>query len=236
MIDKFWRDCVKCSAALIMCMFAVCTLVASAPAAPAKAKPAAQKPAAATDGQPRVIEQRGKFVIRPDTLFCGGAKVDPKLQKVLGPYYEGPNLNGRLLREKLKQVGQSDYIGGAKRARYAKDPVNCPDNGQNIFITGRTMMTSPVIYPYLKDDPRYPYSLELEARQGAGKNAAFVKVAVARADGFRPGAAPRIGGVVRNGQPESFPEGYLSQLALQQSIAMDARELSPLLVAELFKK
>jgi hypothetical protein len=200
--------------------------VAAAPnAAPAKAKPATQKPAAATDGQPRVIEQRGKFAIRPDTLFCGAAKVDPKLKHILGTW-SGPSINGGDLKQKLRGIGQSDYIGGQGRAGWSQAPKDCPDNGQNIFITGRTMMTGPVIYPYLKDDPRYPYSLELEARQGAGKNAAFVKVAVARADGYSPHYTPRV-----YDDPGPGPEFHIAG-----SIREDSKILSAKLINQIFPK
>jgi hypothetical protein len=188
--------------------------VAAAPnAAPAKAKPATQKPAAATDGQPRVIEQRGKFVIKPDTLFCSqNGRIHPAM-KAYGPFYG--TVDGVQLREALKRIGQSNYIGGTTRAGILST-AHCPDDGKNIVFGGvMTLNTAGT-----------PYRLELEARQGAGKNAAFVKVAVARADGYSPHYTPMI-----YDDPGPGPEFHIAG-----SIREDSKILSAKLINQIFPK
>ncbi len=197
---------------------------AASHAAPAPQKPAAAKPVVPTDGQPRVIERRGKFVIRPDTLFCGAATVDPAIKKLMGSW-TGPSINGGDLKTRLKEIGQSDYMRGAGRYGWSQDPKDCPDNSRNIFITGRTKQISAVIYPHGKDDARYPYRLELSARQGPSTRTAspFVKVVVERADGMSPDYSPFV-----------FDGGADAAFLLHGSIMTDSKTISKILVEQLF--
>jgi hypothetical protein len=186
--------------------------VAAAPnAAPAKAKPAAQK-STTNDGQPRVIEQRGKFVIRPDTLFCGVKHfVDTKLNfDVQDPGYTG--IITPYMVQRLREIGQTEYIGGAIRGNRL-DSKLCPDNGKNIIVSGRSITNA----------SGTPYRLELEARQGPMKSGAFVKVVVEQPRGRSPLY------IINQYDGGNSPQGRL-----RNSIVADSKALSRLLIDQLF--
>jgi hypothetical protein len=200
--------------------------VGAAPnAAPAKAKPATQKPAAATDGQPRVIEQRGKFVIKPDTLFCGVKYVvDPKLNfDVQDPGYTG--IITPYMVQRLREIGQTEYIGGAIRGNRL-DSKLCPDNGKNVIVSGRSITNT----------AGTPYRLELEARQGPMKSGAFVKVVVARIGKLHPLATAEF-----DETPQKTPahqreaEKDWKHRMLMDSLSKDAEDVSNMLVNILFE-
>ncbi len=180
--------------------------------APAPHRPAAAKPAAPTDGQPRVIERRGKFIIKPDTLFCSQeGKIHPSL-KATGPFYG--SVDGVQLRAALKAIGQSDLIGGSKRA-VMLSAMHCPDNGENIVFEGLKTLNATAA----------PYRLELSARQGPSTRtaSAFVKVVVERADGMSPDYSPFV-----------FDGGADAAFLLRGSIMTDGKIISKILVEQLF--
>jgi hypothetical protein len=133
------------------------------------AVPTKPKRAAAPDG-PRIVERRGKFVVRRNTLFCYDRKVDGRIKKVLGEKYIGEELDGALLDETLIA-----YEGRKGRGERRVGPVEHKDlcgYGGDIISTLMTTGMNPL---------GKPYQLELEARQGAR---AYVKVVLVRPEGF----------------------------------------------------
>jgi hypothetical protein len=147
-------------------------VMAAPPAVAPKSTAAPTKPklAAAPDGT-RIVEQRGKFVIRRNTLFCYDRKVDGRIKKVLGDKYIGEGFEGALINDKLDAAAKDKTVPREDRVGPWHDKYLCGHGGDIISILLTTGMN-----PLGK-----PYQLELEARQGAG---AYVKVVLVRPEGF----------------------------------------------------
>jgi hypothetical protein len=198
----------------------------------AAAKPASppSKPGAGiADGKLWIVERRGRFVIKPDTLFCRAAVVDPKLKKILGPSYDGPNLDGSSVRAHLKKLQQSDYLNGSSRAGRSQAGKNCPNNGINIFVTGQTSLNA----------AGKPYRLELEARQG---RSTVLKIEITRSNGLRPDWQNYA--QIPNPYPPEWkvPKKYfdlyeqeVKNIALQTSISTDGKDIGSLLIEKMFE-
>ncbi len=89
---------------------------AASHAAPAAApqKPAAAKPAVPTDGQPRIIERRGKFVIRQNTVFCPSAgDVHHEFSKYGARFYA--LIDYDIMRSAFSIRGLSTHYQGSER-------------------------------------------------------------------------------------------------------------------------
>jgi hypothetical protein len=205
-------------------------VILGVPAGVAIAKPSSVvKKDAMPDGKLQIVERRGRFVIKPDTLFCRAAVVDPKLKKILGPSYDGPNLDGSSVRAHLKKLQQSDYLNGSSRAGRSQAGKNCPNNGINIFVTGQTSLNA----------AGKPYRLELEARQG---RSTVLKIEIIRANGLRPDwmagqelPLPHPPGTKATPEYTAKFYRYIQEQSLQVSIRKDSDELSAKTVAIIFE-
>ena len=113
-----------------------------------------------SDGSIHVVK-RGQFVIAPETIFC--------------TYRLGFGLDGAMLRNALKSMGQSDYLNGSPRGNGIFGPNdNNPDcvKGNPVLIRGIQALNR----------AGKPYRLTLVVRQGD----AVWQGVVERADGRRP--------------------------------------------------
>jgi hypothetical protein len=190
-------------------------VVAAPPAVAPKSTAVPTKPKLppAPDG-PRIVERRGKFVIKPETLFCGAASMDPKLRAIIGVGFNGPSIDGVYLGRALEKIGQS----GDARGIWTQKNDNCPHNGNNIMVTGRAGMN-----PLGK-----PYQLELEARQGAG---AYVKVVFVKLGLPDDVQLFRVDPIGDDGRTAASSLNWQYRV----SIGRSARSASKILVDELFK-
>jgi hypothetical protein len=119
------------------------------------------------DGTVHILEQRGKFTITPTTLFCNtDGYVHPTLSK-MGLRFYG-SLDGVMLSEAIKALGQSDYLNGSGRWGML-DNKYCPNNGQNVIIYGTLT----------RNAQGMPYRIEVQAQQGM----TLAHVALERASG-----------------------------------------------------
>jgi hypothetical protein len=132
------------------------------------AVPTKPKLAAAPDG-PRIVEQRGKFVIKPKTQFCMKYIINPRLQKLLNNSLVIGDLASSYVYDRIEKEGQSS----AGRVHSLPDEDCAKATSPVINITNFA-----TVNPLGK-----PYQLELEARQGAG---AYVKVVLVRPEGRSP--------------------------------------------------
>lgn len=189
-------------AALSICLLTSCQ---RAPRAPDPISTLLETPFDA-DGKIHVLRATGKFVIRPNTSFC--------------TYVPGINIDD--LRAALKEMGQSDYVGGAIRTngqlgertssecRRPKDDV--------VFIRGD--------WNFKRNGPRY--KLMLAVWQGdPAKNGAIWIGGVERLSGHRPDAnldRLPIGDDMSIFRPSK--EDRLQRAYMESSIHLDWSDLS----------
>jgi hypothetical protein len=188
------------------------------------ASPATPTPAAApvvtipppdipADGKIHVLEQKGKFRIKPTMQFCQPrSAVAAKLKKI---GVEGLGLYSEHLEPAFRKIGQSDYMDGT--GRYGElHPKYCPDDGKNIIIEGTAGMNT----------TGTPYALVLSARQGpASAPTAVVRVAVARTESYYSTLR-----VWANGPEDA------ARLRLSAAIRQDGEQISRMLVSSIFAK
>jgi hypothetical protein len=189
----------------------------SAVAPKATAAPTKPKLAAAPDG-PRIVEQRGKFAIRRNTLFCYDRKVDGRIKKVLGDKYIGEGFEGALINDKLDAAAKDKTVPREDRVGPWHDKYLCGHGGDIISILLTTGMN-----PLGK-----PYQLELEARQGAG---AYVKVVFVKLGLPDDVQLFRVDPIGDDGRTAASTLNWQYRV----SIGRSARSASKILVDELFK-
>jgi hypothetical protein len=204
--------------------------MAAASSTPKPTKQTSKSPVHATDGKIRILEKRGHFVIRPDTLFCVAfPDYNKSLTKIVGNLPIVDRIVMKEIEAALKKNGQSIYWGEEGRV-YSGDKMQpfCRDDGKKIFFNEKMELNS----------SGKPYRLQLEARQGRLSKTPFAKVTI-----------EREGKLHRLSQAEGDDTyAYMSPVGkrqaeadyqhrlLQDSISLDVADLSAKLLVSIFER